>query len=37
MNPTKNEGPTLRAQVSPEEWEQRVALAAAYRLVAHFR
>jgi len=23
-------------QVTPEEWEQRVALAAAYRLVAHF-
>jgi ribulose-5-phosphate 4-epimerase/fuculose-1-phosphate aldolase len=23
--------------VTPEEWEQRVALAAAYRLVAHFR
>jgi ribulose-5-phosphate 4-epimerase/fuculose-1-phosphate aldolase len=27
----------LRDRVSPEEWEQRVALAAAYRLVAHFR
>jgi ribulose-5-phosphate 4-epimerase/fuculose-1-phosphate aldolase len=27
---------SLRAQVSPEEWEQRVALAAAYRLVAQF-
>ena len=26
----------VREQVSPEEWEQRVALAAAYRLVAHF-
>jgi ribulose-5-phosphate 4-epimerase/fuculose-1-phosphate aldolase len=26
-----------RAQVTPEEWEQRVALAAVYRLVAHFR
>ncbi len=27
---------TLRARITPEEWEQRVALAAAYRLVAHF-
>lgn len=27
---------TVRDQVSPEEWDQRVALAAAYRLVAHF-
>ena len=26
----------VRDQVTPEEWEQRVALAAAYRLVAHF-
>src|SRR5271155_1928904 len=26
-----------RNRVSPEEWEQRIALAAAYRLVAHFR
>jgi ribulose-5-phosphate 4-epimerase/fuculose-1-phosphate aldolase len=26
----------VRERVSPEEWEQRVALAAAYRLVAHF-
>ena len=26
----------IRDQVAPEEWEQRVALAAAYRLVAHF-
>jgi ribulose-5-phosphate 4-epimerase/fuculose-1-phosphate aldolase len=26
----------VRDQVAPEEWEQRVALAAAYRLVAHF-
>jgi ribulose-5-phosphate 4-epimerase/fuculose-1-phosphate aldolase len=35
MNPTK--GPTsVREQVSREEWEQRVALAAAYRLVAFF-
>lgn len=29
--------PTLRDRVTPEEWDQRVALAAAYRLVAHFR
>src|SRR3984957_7713780 len=27
---------SVRNQVAPEEWEQRVALAAAYRLVAHF-
>jgi ribulose-5-phosphate 4-epimerase/fuculose-1-phosphate aldolase len=27
----------VRDQVTPEEWEQRVALAAAYRLVAYFR
>jgi len=27
---------SLRERVSPEEWEQRVALAAAYRLVAYF-
>ncbi len=30
---TENEA-SVRAQVSPEEWEQRVSLAAAYRLVA---
>jgi len=28
---------SVRDQVTPAEWEQRVALAAAYRLVAHFR
>src|SRR5271170_4577142 len=28
---------SVRNRVTPEEWEQRVALAAAYRLVAHFR
>jgi len=28
--------PTVREAVSPEEWDTRVALAAAYRLVAHF-
>jgi ribulose-5-phosphate 4-epimerase/fuculose-1-phosphate aldolase len=27
---------SVRDRVSPAEWEQRVALAAAYRLVAHF-
>jgi ribulose-5-phosphate 4-epimerase/fuculose-1-phosphate aldolase len=27
---------SLRDQVSPEEWQQRVDLAAAYRLVAHY-
>ena len=27
----------VRDQVTPQEWEQRVALAATYRLVAHFR
>jgi ribulose-5-phosphate 4-epimerase/fuculose-1-phosphate aldolase len=31
---TSREG--VRGQVSPEEWDQRVALAAAYRLVAYF-
>ena len=35
---TKQKSSTsVREQVSPQEWEQRVALAAAYRLVAHFR
>jgi ribulose-5-phosphate 4-epimerase/fuculose-1-phosphate aldolase len=27
---------SVRDRVTPEEWEQRIALAAAYRLVAHF-
>src|SRR5271156_2794288 len=27
---------SIRDRVAPEEWEQRVALAAVYRLVAHF-
>jgi ribulose-5-phosphate 4-epimerase/fuculose-1-phosphate aldolase len=32
-----NESPkTVRAQVSPEEWQARVDLAACYRLVAHY-
>src|SRR5271170_6854723 len=35
---TKQQSPTsVRSRIAPEEWEQRVALAAAYRLVAHFR
>ncbi|HIC72975.1 MAG TPA: class II aldolase, partial [Alphaproteobacteria bacterium] len=28
--------PSLRDQVSEEEWTQRVDLAACYRLIAHF-
>src|SRR5271156_3175560 len=28
---------SVRDRVTPEEWEQRIALAAVYRLVAHFR
>ena len=28
--------PSLKDQVSPEEWAVRVDLAASYRLVAHF-
>src|ERR1700679_799115 len=35
---TKQKSSTsVQVQVAPEEWEQRIALAAAYRLVAHFR
>ena len=35
---TKQQSPTsIRGRVAPEEWEARAALAAAYRLVAHFR
>jgi ribulose-5-phosphate 4-epimerase/fuculose-1-phosphate aldolase len=34
---TMQTAPTdIRDRITPEEWEQRVALAAAYRLVAHF-
>lgn len=34
---TKQQSPTsVRDRVTAQEWEQRVALAAAYRLVAHF-
>jgi ribulose-5-phosphate 4-epimerase/fuculose-1-phosphate aldolase len=37
LTATKQKSPTsVRDLVTPEEWEQRVALAAAYRLVAHF-
>lgn len=41
MNPPaaaalKRPSPSLRDQVSPEEWAARVDLAAAYRLVAHY-
>jgi ribulose-5-phosphate 4-epimerase/fuculose-1-phosphate aldolase len=31
-----HEVPSLRARVSAEEWQARVDLAAAYRLVAHY-
>jgi ribulose-5-phosphate 4-epimerase/fuculose-1-phosphate aldolase len=33
---TERQSSTIRDRVSPEEWEQRVALAAVYRLVARF-
>src|SRR5271170_3120261 len=33
---TQQYSSNVRDQVAPAEWEQRVALAAAYRLVAHF-
>ena len=33
---TAQKAPSVRSQVSKEEWEARVDLAAAYRLVAHF-
>jgi ribulose-5-phosphate 4-epimerase/fuculose-1-phosphate aldolase len=36
MSVLKTPGRTVRESVSSEEWEQRVALAAAYRLVAYF-
>jgi ribulose-5-phosphate 4-epimerase/fuculose-1-phosphate aldolase len=35
--PQRSSSICLSDRVTPEEWEQRVALAAAYRLVAHFR
>ena len=34
--PQQASSSSVRDRVTPEEWEQRVALAAAYRLVAHF-
>lgn len=37
MNPLTLEIPSRRGQVSPEEWQTRVDLAAAYRLVALFK
>lgn len=36
MTPPTKTHTSLRDRVSPEEWAQRVELAAAYRLVAHF-
>ena len=37
MHPLNLEIPSRKGQVSPEEWQTRVDLAAAYRLVALFR
>src|SRR4030095_6355793 len=37
MNPMTLEIPSRKNQVSPEEWQTRVDLAAAYRLVALFK
>jgi ribulose-5-phosphate 4-epimerase/fuculose-1-phosphate aldolase len=37
MNPVTLEIPSRKNQVSPEEWQARVDLAAAYRLVAMFK
>src|SRR6202789_3212831 len=37
MAPEPSWSTSVRDRVTPEEWEQRVALAAVYRLVAHFR
>ena len=37
MNPLTLEIPSRKGQVSPEEWQTRVDLAAAYRLVAMFK
>jgi ribulose-5-phosphate 4-epimerase/fuculose-1-phosphate aldolase len=36
MNEIANMGNVTRAQVSPEEWQARVDLAAVYRLCAHY-
>src|SRR5271163_4091547 len=37
MAPEPSWSISVRDRVTPEEWEQRVALAAVYRLVAHFQ
>jgi ribulose-5-phosphate 4-epimerase/fuculose-1-phosphate aldolase len=37
MNPLTLEIPSRKSQVSPQEWQARVDLAAAYRLVAAFK
>ena len=37
MLPKQQSWTNVRSRVTAEEWEQRVALAAVYRLVAHFR
>jgi ribulose-5-phosphate 4-epimerase/fuculose-1-phosphate aldolase len=37
MAPERSWPTSVRNQVTPEEWEQRIALAAVYRLVAHFK
>src|SRR5271167_2749150 len=37
MAPEPSWPASVRDRVTPEEWEQRVALAAVYRLVAHFQ
>ncbi|WP_415021897.1 class II aldolase/adducin family protein [Bradyrhizobium sp.] len=36
MDPFTRTIPDIRSQVSPEEWDVRVQLAACYRLVAHY-
>jgi ribulose-5-phosphate 4-epimerase/fuculose-1-phosphate aldolase len=36
MNKREDSNPKLRDEVSPEEWQTRVDLAAAYKLVHHF-
>src|SRR5271167_3639428 len=37
MAPEPSWPASVRDRVTPEEWEQRIALAAVYRLVAHFQ
>src|SRR3954469_3945389 len=36
-DPSQLNSPSMRSRVSPEEWRTRVALAACYRLVHHYR